>query len=272
MRVVVLDPGIAERLGTDDRAETWRAALHAGGWFVEPGPLGEPEGASLREVRLHLAELETAELNLRLAHHPMGWLTGTVPRPVVVAMVLSFVALVVVGQYATDYGGLLLGLGVAPVLWGAFALVGLLLAIRQELTRREFLALSRAQRARHALELHDVVQRLTHRTFVLRTDGGWVVSAPHHAWLTDRLRDLRLAHTPDAPPERRELMERLRGALEPMDAAIRTAAHGGPPPPVEVFRADVAELLRAFVASGVPRGAPGAALARVVERHAAGPG
>lgn len=266
MRLVRLDPLIFERFDARDRADTWRTALHQGGWFVEPGAATGMAAVGLRELRLHLAELDAAELNINLAGHPIAWLTGGVPRSVVIAMVVVFAVVAAVGRAISEWGGLLFGLAIAPIFWGAFALGGLGVAVWHELRRRELLDLSRQQRARHARELLETVTRLSVVPWVLRTDGSVVVNAPHLTWLEHRLRDLRLAHTPAAPPERRELMERLRAALDPLEAALREA-NRGIVPEVATFIVDLDPLRAAFAATKVPRGVEGARLAEALERR-----
>ena len=265
MRVVRLDPLLFERFDARDRADTWRTALHQGGWFVEPGTATGTAADGLRELRLHLAELDAAELNVNLASHPIAWLTGGVPRPVVIGMIVSFAVVAAVGGAISEWGGLLFGIGVAPIFWGAFALGGLAVAVRHEFRRRELLDLSRQQRARHARELLETVTRLSVAPWVLRTDGSVVVNAPHLTWLEHRLRDLRVAHTPDAPPQRRELMERLRATLDPLEAALRDP-NRGIVPDVARFIVDLDPLRAAFAATKVPRGVEGARLAEALER------
>ncbi|GDX80499.1 hypothetical protein LBMAG42_23100 [Deltaproteobacteria bacterium] len=266
MRVVVLDPGVIERVHPGERAELWRSALRDAGFLAEAeGP--EPEAGALRAIRLYLTELDAAEFAIARARHPIEWLTGTVPPAVPLFMIGVLALTLIVGNLLWGDEGLLFGIAATPLVLGAFAVVGLAAAANFERQRRVLLALSTDARRRHAAELSGAVRDLAARTFVLRLGALQLVGAPHRTWLAHRLRDLRVGRPPVVSAEWEGLVADLNVAKEQVEEVLR-GAHAGRPLESGALRCALPGLARRFGALGVKRAAEGAELAAALEAAA----
>lgn len=263
MRVVVLDPGVLERVHPGERAELWRTALRDAGFFAETDGPG-PEASALRAIRLHLTELDAAEFAIARASHPIEWLTGTVPRAVPLYMIGVLAVTLIVGNYIWGDEGLLFGIAATPLILGASAIIGLAAAANFERQRREWLAVSTDARRRHGAELSGAVRSLAVQTFVLPLGALQLVGAPHRTWLAHRLRDLRVGRPPSVSAEWDALVADLNEAKAGMEEALRAAA-AGRPLEAHALRCDLTELQRRFRGLGVKRAAEGAELAAALE-------
>lgn len=249
MAITVLDPTILDRLGPHPSAERWRRALHEGGWFAEPSG---PERAAFRAIREALAALERVEADVLLARQPIPWIVGTVPRAAWWILGGTFLVLAAVGHVTVGLG-IVIGAAFTPVVLLPLALVGLAVSVLQERARRAFLARAEAERPVRSDAVAGCVADLAGRTVVAVVPGGLVVSAPHYAWVNQRLRDLRVSRRPVEPPERDALVAELEAHRERMERALA----GGAVDP-EALTCDVRALGRRFAAFSVPMDRSGA--------------
>jgi hypothetical protein len=261
MRVVMLDPLVLDRMGPRGSADSnpssaqWRRALRDGGFLadIRAGTLAAPFAA----IHAELAAIEAAEVALLVSESPIAWLTGTVPRAAWWLLLATFLVLCAIGQAVWGMG-LLVGMAFTPVLLLPLAALGLVFSVAQEVRRRRAHTQADLARRAHGQALYAAVERLAIDTFVVETGGVTIVSAPHLAWITHRLRDLRVHRRPVEPPERGALVSELEAARERMELCLRSGAVAA-----ETLRTDIPRLYALFSFLGVPedRSGEGARLA-----------
>ncbi len=259
-RLVVLDPGLLDRVQPTAPSTIWRSALRDAGFLAEP-PGETPSARGFHGVRVELEALDAAEVQIIVASQPIAWLTGGVPRWVIWMGVVVFV---VIAQLAWETGLFApIVAGVAtPVLLAPLALAGLGWAVWMDVGRRAHGRQSEVARRRHGQALFAHVLALSLSSFLLPSGSVLLVSAPHLAWIGHRLRDLRVSRPPDPSAERDELVAQLGVVRDQMEAALRAAASGAGTAP-EALQCDLRVLNQRFSSLAVPpeRSGEGARLA-----------
>lgn len=199
----------------------WRRALRDGGFLadVRAGPFAAPFAA----IHAELAAIEAAEVVLLISESPIAWLTGTVPPAAWRILFGTFLVLCAIGQAVWGMG-LLVGVVFTPVVLLPLAALGLLFSVAQEVRRRRAHTEAGIARRAHGRALYAAVERLAIETFVVESGGVAIVSAPHLAWVTHRLRDLRAHKRPSEPAERAALVAELEAARERMELCLRSEA------------------------------------------------
>ena len=230
--VTLLDPEILDRLQPGEPVVRWQRELLAAGLLAEVRLPDAPAAADREIVRLlreaeggvegriaamHRLEEETAQLA-----HPIQWMRGSV-RPeallIIAALLYGLPRLWLSAATSLDLTPQIEAMGV-PVSLLLVVLPGLAWLVRQEMARRTRWAAAKAARAAAGQEFRETLERILSQTFVLQASSGWIVGAPHRAWLRHRLAELREQRT---LPERLEWLEAvgaLTVAVEPMDAVL----------------------------------------------------
>ncbi len=276
-RLVVLDPGLLDRVRPTAPSTIWRGALRDAGFLAEP-PGATPVERQFRGVRVELEGMDKAETNVTVASQPVSWLVGGVPKAVIWGAVALFLVLTLISQitdvfsvYVTGLFRPLIAIVGTPVLLTPLALFGLGWTVWMDVRRRAFGVESESERQRHGRNLYAHAEALSFETFLVPSGSVLLVSAPHLAWLVHRLRDLRVNRPQEPTPEREELVFELGALRDQMEAALRAAASGAVPAP-EALQCDICRLNERFAALHVPpdRSGEGARLAAELPKRAAG--